>query len=331
MILKDAWVLLFSPLIIIIIYLVKRRDNFSSIKFSSVDLVTPSRPTLRLFLAKNTVLFRAAALSLFLLALARPQIPLDETKISAEGIDILLAIDSSGSMLAEDFEFGGKRRNRLEVVKRVVEDFIRQRKNDRIGMIAFAARAYTVCPLTLDYDWLIRNLERVEIGAIEDGTAVGSAITSSLNRLKDSEAKSKIVILLTDGINNMGSISPAMAAEAAQALGIKIYTIGAGTKGLAPYPIKGLWGETIYNDINIEIDEDTLKEIAGKTGGQYFRATDTESLKEIYDQINKMEKTPVEELGFQEFEELFSKFLKAALLILALEIFLTNTLLRKLP
>ena len=331
MIFKDAWVLLFSPLIIIIIYLVKRRDNFSSIKFSSVDLVTPPRPTLRLFLAKNIILFRAAALSLFLLALARPQIPLDETKISAEGIDILLAIDSSGSMLAEDFEFSGKRRNRLEVVKRVVEDFIRQRKNDRIGMIAFAARAYTVCPLTLDYDWLIRNLERVEIGAIEDGTAVGSAITSSLNRLKDSEAKSKIVILLTDGINNMGSISPAMAAEAAQALGIKIYTIGAGTKGLAPYPIKGPWGETIYKDINIEIDEDMLREIAGKTGGEYFRATDTESLKEIYDQINKMEKTPVEELGFQEFEELFSKFLKVALLILALEIFLTNTLLRKLP
>lgn len=332
MIFKDIWLLALLFLPALAVYFFKKRDVSSSVKFSTTEIIKGALyNTPRLFFARNTIFLRVAALSMFILALARPQLYLEESKVQAEGIDIVLAVDASGSMLAEDFEFGGKRKNRLEVVKRVVEDFIRRRKNDRIGMIAFASKAYTVCPLTLDYDWLIKNLDRVEIGAIEDGTAIGSAISSSLNRLKSSDNKSKVIILLTDGVNNMGSISPELAAEAAKSLGIKVYTIGAGTKGLVPYPMRGLWGETVYQYVKLEIDEETLKGIAQKTGAQYYRATDAESLKAIYDQINEIETVPVEEIGFKEFEELFHKFVLAGIFFLALEMLLSNTLLRKLP
>lgn len=331
MIFRDAWILLFTPLIVVFVYFLKRRDIHSSIRFSSGNLVRMSRSTLRVVLARNLVYSRAGAIFLFLLALARPSIPLEETKVQTEGIDIVLAIDSSGSMLAEDFKIGTRRQNRLEVVKNVVQDFIKARKDDRIGMVAFAARAYTVCPLTLDYDWLIKNLARVEIGAIEDGTAIGSAISSSLNRLRDTQAKSKIIILLTDGINNAGKVSPLTAAKAAKALGIKIYTIGAGTRGLVPYPAQGFFGQTVYQNVRIEIDEDTLKKIAQETGGKYFRATDTESLRKIYKEIDLLEKTPIEETGFQEYKELFSKFLIIGLMFLMLEVIASNTILRRLP
>ena len=265
------------------------------------------------------------------MALARPRVSLEAAKIQTEGIDIVLAIDCSSSMLAEDFKLDWKRQNRLKVVKDVVKDFIRARKTDRIGMVAFAARAYTVCPLTLDYDWLLKNLERVEIGASHDGTTIGSAISSSLNRLKTTKAKSKVVVLLTDGINNTGKISPLMAAEAAKALRIKIYTIGAGSKGLAPYPMKGPWGQTVYRRVKSQIDETALKKIAQETGGRCFRATDTESLRNIYSEIDSLEKTPVEESGFQQYRELFSRLLIPALVLLMLEIILANTILRKLP
>jgi len=227
---KDPWVLLFLPLIIFLTFLLRKRDTASSIRFSSAELLKQMRPTLKLRLARNLSFLRMTVIILLLFALARPRFVLEETKIETEGIDIVLAIDTSTSMLAEDFKVGRMRQNRLEAVKKVVEDFIGMRQSDRIGMVAFAARAYTVCPLTLDYAWLISNLERVEIGAIEDGTAVGSAINSSLNRLKDTEAKSKVIVLLTDGVNNAGKVSPLTAAEAAKALGVKIYTIGAGTK-----------------------------------------------------------------------------------------------------
>jgi len=331
MIFKDTWVFLLIPVVILYAYFVKKKNILSGIRFSSGELVKDSKITLKLLFAKNLFYLRVVAIILFILALARPRVPLEETKIQMEGIDIVLAIDCSGSMLAEDFKIDRKRRSRFEVVKEVVEDFIRERKSDKIGMIAFAARAYTVCPLTLDYDWLIKNLERVKIGAIEDGTAIGSAIGSSLNRLKDTVAKSKVVILLTDGINNAGKVAPQTAAEAAKALGIKIYTIGVGTKGLASYPVKGLWGEKVYQKVKIEIDEDVLKQIAEITEGYYFRATSTETLREIYDQIDALEKTTVEESGFQEYKELFAKFLILALILLMLEIVLSNTILRKLP
>ncbi len=331
MIFKEPWVLLLFPVIAAFVYFLGRKVTSSSIRFSSEELVSGARPTFKLILSRNLFYLKIAIILLFVLALARPRIPLGETKVWTEGIDIILTIDCSGSMLAEDFKIGKGRQNRLEVVKKVVEDFIKERKADRIGIIAFAARAYTVCPLTLDHQWLIKNLERIKIGAIEDGTAVGSAIGSSLNRLKDSEAKSKIIILLTDGINNAGRISPLTAAEAARALGIKIYTIGAGTKGLAPYPMRGFWGETVYQNVKIEIDEATLKKVARISGGKYFRATDTKSLEEIYNEIDSLEKTPVEETGFQEYRELFPPLVILGLILLISEIILSNTILRKIP
>jgi len=331
MIFNQPWVLLLFPVIAICMYLVRRKATSSSIRFSSEALVRRARPTLKLILSRNLLYLRIAVILLFVLALARPRIPLEEMKVWTEGIDIILTIDCSGSMLAEDFKIGKVRQNRLEVVKKVVEDFIKERKDDRIGIIAFAARAYTVCPLTLDHSWLIKNLARIKIGAIEDGTAIGSAIGSSLNRLKDSEAEGKIIILLTDGINNAGRISPLTAAEAAAALGIKIYTIGAGTKGLAHYPMLGFWGQTVYQNVKIEVDEATLKKVARISGGKYFRATDTKSLEEIYNQIDSLEKTPIEEAGFQEYRELFSPLVILGLILLISEIILSNTILRKLP
>ncbi len=331
MIFKDIWILLFFPVIVVFTYLLRKRINSASVRFPSAELVKGFRPTLKLSLSRNLFYLRFVAVLLLLLALARPRVPLEEVRIQTEGIDIILTIDCSGSMLAEDFKIAGRRENRLEVAKKVVENFIKERKNDRIGIIAFAARAYTVCPLTLDHQWLIKNLERIKIGAIEDGTAIGSAISSSLNRLKDTEAKSRIIILLTDGINNVGRISPLTAAEAAKTLGVKIYTIGAGTKGLAPYPMRGYWGETVYQNVKIEIDEAMLKEIARISGGRYFRATDTKSLEEIYKEIDVLEKTSVEETGFQEYKELFPVFLMLGLIILMSEIILSNTILRKLP
>jgi len=331
MIFKDLWILLFLPLITLLLYLVNKRTVSSNIRFSSSELLKSFKPTLKIVLAKNLVFFRLAAAALILLALARPRVPLEDTKIETEGIDIVLAVDSSGSMRAEDFKIGVRRQNRLEAVKDVVEDFVLARKSDRIGMVAFAARAYTVCPLTLDYEWLIKNLERVRIGDIEDGTAVGSAISSSLNRLREAEAKTKIIILLTDGINNAGKIEPLVAAEAAKALGIKIYAIGAGTKGVVPYPMQTPWGKTIYRNVKIEIDEETLKKIAQKTNGKYFRATDTRSLREIYREIDKLEKSFVEEAGFQEYRELFFMPLILGMILLLSEIILSNTILRKLP
>jgi Ca-activated chloride channel family protein len=328
---KDIWLLLLLPLIIVLLDLFKSRRFISSIRFSSVELLKRPRPTLRLRLARKLVYLRAVTIVLFILALARPRSPQETAQVQTEGVDIVLAIDCSGSMLAEDFKIDWKRQNRLYAVKKVVEEFIAARRNDRIGMIAFAAGAYTVCPLTLDYGWLMKNLARVEIGTIEDGTAIGSAISSSLNRLRDTQAKTKLVILLTDGINNSGKIAPLMAAEAARALGIKIYTIGAGSKGLVPYPAKDAWGQSVYRYIKNEIDEETLQRIAQETGGRYFRATDTDSLRKIYREIDALEKTTIEESGFQQYDELFLRFLLPALALLMVELVLSNTVSRKLP
>lgn len=312
-------------------YFLKKKLLSASFRFSSKELAAHLLPTPRLFLAENLRYVRIAAVVLIIFALARPRAPLEETKLPAEGIDIVLTVDCSGSMLAEDFMAEGRRENRVEAVKNVVRDFIKGRQNDRIALTAFAARAYTVCPLTLDYDWLITNLERVKAGIIEDGTAVGSAISSALCRLKDSRAKSKVVILLTDGINNAGKISPLEAAEAAKALGIKIYTIGAGSAGPVPYPMRDMRGRAFYKNVEIPLDEDTLKKIASETNGKYFRASDAESLRNIYKEIDAMEKTKVEEKGYREYKELFPVFFAPGLIIFMIEIFLANTLLRRLP
>jgi Ca-activated chloride channel family protein len=277
-------------------------------------------------------LLRTLALTLLIVGLARPRLGHGETEIEASGIDIVLAVDISGSMQAMDFKILGKRYNRLEVVKKVIKEFIEKREADRIALIAFAGEPYLVSPLTLNHDWLIKNLERLEIGLIaEDGTAIGSALIMTANRLRDLQAKSKVVVLLTDGVNNSGSIQPVTAAEAAAALKVKVYTIAAGTKGKAPFPVQDYLGRTRYRNVETDVDEPTLQEIARLTKGSFFRATDTEELEDIYDQIDELEKTEIKLKNFTYYDELFIWPLLAGLFFLLLEYLLGNTRLRTLP
>ncbi|MEX1044675.1 MAG: VWA domain-containing protein [Chthoniobacterales bacterium] len=271
------------------------------------------------------------ALIFLVLALARPQEGKTITRTQASGVDIMLVIDVSRSMLAEDFTIGGQRANRLEAVKQVTETFISERPNDRIGIVAFAGRPYLVSPLTLDHDWLRQNLERTRIGLVEDGTAIGSALAAASNRLKDKEAKSKLIVLLTDGDNNMGRVSPMTAAEAAQALGIKVYTIGSGNRGTAPFPVGDAFGRTVYRQIPVEFDEEILKEIATTTGGTYFRATDTQSLQGIFNEIDEMEKSQVEVQKIAQYKDIFPWFVLVGAVLLAAETVLGQTIWRRLP
>jgi len=331
MIIQNPIFLLLIPMAAVIIYYYLRKGRAPGIQFSSERFLKVGRPTFKTICSRYLWVLRILVFILFALALARFRAPIEESKIQTEGIDIILALDTSTSMLAEDFTLRGSRANRLDVTKDVVEKFIQGRKNDRIGIVAFAARAYTVSPLTLDYGWLLENLKRVKIGMIEDGTAIGSALSVALKRIENTRAKSRIVILLTDGINNAGKISPSMAAEAAKALKIKVYAIGAGTKGMAPYPMRDFFGNTVYQPVKIDVDEDTLITIASKTEGKYFRATDTKSLKEIYSEIDRMEKSPIEEKGYMEYRELFPVFMIIAMALLLIEVLLSNTILRRIP
>lgn len=274
---------------------------------------------------------RAAALVLLVVALARPQAGTAESMVHREGVDVVLALDVSGSMLAEDFTLGEKRASRLEVVKSVVNEFIAARAEDRIGLVLFAARAYSQCPLTLDHGWVRQNLDRAQVGMIDDGTAIGSGLATATNRLRASTARSKFVVLLTDGQSNAGRVTPQTAAEAAAALGIKVYTVGAGTRGLAPYPAEDMFGNKVYRPMQVDVDEETLKKIAATTGGRYFRATDTVSLRDIYAEIDRSEKTPFEAPQFHEYRELYPWLVWPALGLVLLEIGLAETVLRKLP
>jgi Ca-activated chloride channel family protein len=274
---------------------------------------------------------RVAAAVLLVAALARPQAGSVESRVFTEGIDILLAVDVSGSMLAEDFTLGGQRANRLAAVKSVVAEFVGRRAADRIGLILFAARPYTQCPLTLDHGWLLENLRRAEIGMIEDGTAVGSALASAVGRLEAADGKSKIVILLTDGQNNAGKVSPLTAAAAAKALGYRVYTIGAGTRGVAPFPAEDLFGNRVYRPVAVDIDETTLTKIAEATGGRYFRATDTASLAGIYAEIDRLETTAHAAPHYREYRELYPWLLLPAVALLLGEAVLAQTALRVLP
>lgn len=330
MIFKDSWILLFIPLVIALLLFIQRRKPVS-IRFSSKELITGLPVSGKIRFRHLPVILRGIVLALFLTALAGPRAVFKQTLQESAGIDIVLAIDASGSMAAEDFTIGNQRLNRLDIVKNVVQEFIANRSGDRIGLVTFAALAYTVCPLTTDYAWVTTNLERIRLGMITDGTAIGSAINSSLTRLKNSAAKSKVIILLTDGVNNAGEIDPLTAARAAQALGVKIYTIGAGTQGFAPFPVPDVFGRKAYQQVRIDIDEKLLQAIAQVTGGKYFRATDTESLRKIYNAIDALEKTRIEQAAYFEYDELFVRVLLAALMILVIELVLSNTLFLKIP
>jgi len=315
----------------LLIYFHFSNNRGGSIKFSSIESLKSISPSWTKWGREGLLLLRCLVIVLIALAMARPQKGVEESKLVSEGIDIVLAIDISGSMQAEDFQIGGERHNRLNVVKDVVQDFIKGRQNDRIGIVVFAGRPYTLCPLTLDYGWLLRNLDRAQIGMLEDGTAIGSAIATGLNRLRESNAKSKVLILLTDGRNNTGRISPETATNIAKTVKVKIYTIGAGTKGMAPFPRLDLFGNKVYQPVKIEIDDESLTKIAQETGGKYFRATDTARLRDIYGEIDKMEKTEIETPEYLEYREFYPYFLIPALNVFLFELALANTRFRRLP
>lgn len=325
------WVLLLLLTLPLLAWLKGKFGGTAGVTFSNTSMLAKighrRRSRAGAFLAALTYL----ALALFIVALARPQLGRVTTRVQATGVDIMLALDVSRSMLAEDFTIGNRRANRIDAVKLVTEQFIRERPNDRIGLVAFAGRPYLVSPLTLDHDWLIRNLERLRIGLVEDGTAIGSAIASAANRLKDKEAKTKLIVLLTDGDNNAGKVQPLTAAEAAKALGIRIYTIGAGTEGEAPFPLTNQFGRTVYRNVLVKFDEKTLQEIAAMTSGEYFRATDTNSLRTIFGEIDKLEKSKVEVEKTAQYRDIFMWFLIPGLAFLALEILLSQTIWRRLP
>ncbi len=309
------WLLLLLPLLALIR---GRRGSATALIFSTTAIAATLAQGRRTSPGHILTAIRLLAIGLLIVALARPQLGNTTTEINASGIDILLAVDVSGSMQAMDFTLHGNPADRLDVVKSVVAQFIDARPNDRIGLVAFAGKPYMVSPLTLDHDWLRKRLEALSIGMVEDGTAIGSAIGSGINRLREKDAKSRIMILLTDGMNNAGKVPPQVAAEAAETLKIKIYTIGAGTRGEAPMPIVDNFGRKRLVRAKVDIDEDTLTKVAQMTGARYFRATDTQSLEKIYDEINTMETTTRTIKNFEHYRELFPLFVMAALLLFGL-------------
>jgi Ca-activated chloride channel homolog len=308
-----------------------RRGPVAAIEYSHVGLAREVAKATRSRIGIPVWLLPILAGVLMIVGLARPQRDHSRTEVTANGIDIVLDLDVSASMQALDFLVNGRRVNRIEVVKSVVSKFIDERPSDRIGLIAFAGAPYLVSPITLDHDWLQQNLDRVNIGGTDDGTAIGSAIAASVNRLRTTPAKSKVIILLTDGVNNTGRISPIAAAEAAKAMGVKIYTVGVGVRGKAPIPVKDDLGKWHLIMAEVDVDEKTLQTVAEETGGKFYRATDTDSLRKIYDQINGFEKSAQTVHKFEHFEELYPWALMPALAILGLSFVLQQTRLRRLP
>ena len=330
--LQPEWLWLLAALPIVML-LRGRRGPVAAIEFSDVGL---AREVARRSRSKIGgwvwLLLPLIAAALMIVGLARPQRGHSRTEITANGIDIVLGLDVSGSMQALDFLVDQQRVNRIEVVKSVVAKFIEERPNDRIGIIAFAAAPYLVSPLTLDHDWLQQNLERVSTAAgNDDGTAIGSAIAAAVNRLRTTQAKSKVVILLTDGMNNTGKIAPIAAAEAAKAMGVKIYTIGVGVRGMAPIPVRDQAGHMRLVMDKVDVDEKTLQTVASETGGSFYRATDTDSLEKIYEQINRLEKTAQTVQKFEHYDELYSWALIPGALLLGFALLLQHTRFRRLP
>ncbi len=326
---QNPWLLLLGLLIPVAVYF-KGRSGSGPAKFSTLKTLKQLKRSKSIYASHSLTILRTLCLVCLVVAIARPQSGKKNSEAITEGVDIMLAMDVSGSMKALDFTMDGKRINRLEVIKNVVGDFIKARENDRMGMVVFSQEAFTQCPLTLDHGVLLTFLERVKTEMAGDGTAIGAGIGLTAKRLKDLDAKSKVIILLTDGRNNAGRITPTVGAELAKEYKIKIYTVGTGTKGKAPFLVNTPTGpQYIYDEV--DIDEDTMKEIAKITGGQYFRATDTESLKKIYAQIDKLEKNKIKVKEFMEFKEQFLWPLLGAVVCLFLEMLLANTRFRKIP
>jgi len=316
------YLLILIPLLVIF-YIFRQSNTSASLRLSSLDFVPGVSGGFRVWLRHILVAIRMLAMVLLIVVLARPQSTDRWKDTTTEGIDIVMAMDISGSMLARDFK-----PDRLEASKNVATEFISGRPGDRIGLVIFSGESFTQCPLTTDHAVLINLMREMESGMIEDGTAIGLGLATAVNRIKDSDAISKVVILLTDGVNNRGSIAPITAAEIAKTMDIRVYTVGVGTRGMAPYPIQTSAG-TRYQNMPVEIDEDVLMEIASMTDGKYFRATDNESLVNIYKEIDKLEKSRIDVQEYNIKNEEFLLFAILAIALLLFEIIVRNTLLKR--
>ena len=306
-------------------YWFRHGRSIPTLQVSGTEVFEKNRRNIRYYLYHGMFVLRMAAFSLLIIALARPQSTLKRQNVSIEGIDIVLGLDISGSMLAQDLK-----PDRLEAAKKVSEDFFRGRPNDRIGLVVFAGEAFTQCPLTTDHVIMEDMLDDIKSGMIQDGTAIGDGLATAINRLKESQAVSKVIILLTDGQNNAGSIAPLSAAEIAKIYGIRIYTIGIGTMGYAPYPVQTPFG-TQYQNMEVKIDEDLLKQVANMTEGKYYRATDNTRLREVYQEIDQLEKSKIDVTEFRKKKEEFLNLVLFALGLLALEAFSRLTIFRSIP
>lgn len=310
------------PLLLIYYILVGRRR--ATLIVSTTQGTAPR--TLRYYLRHVPIVLRLLAILAMVIALARPVVVHHESETTTEGVDIVLAMDISGSMLARDFT-----PDRLSASKRLATEFVAERTGDRLSVVAFAGEAFTQCPLTADQAAVGTMLSRLRSGVVEDGTAIGNGLATAINRLRESGAKSKVVVLLTDGVNNRGQISPIMAAEIARDLGIKVYTIGVGSRDKAPMPAIDPFGNQTFVMAEVEIDEELLRNIASTTSGRYFRANDNEALRNIYQQINELEKSEVQVTHYTSYDELFGRWLLLALLLLALEFIVARVILNRLP
>jgi len=322
------WLLALLPVVAI---LRGREGRVAAVQYSNIQVARSVARSTRSRIGRWLWLLPLLASAFLIVGLARPQRALGQTPMTASGIDIVLALDVSGSMKALDFKQGGERVNRIDVVKSVVTKFIDERPNDRIGIVSFAGAPYLVSPPTLDHDWLRQNLDRVTVGGADDGTAIGSAIAASVNRLRASHASSKVVILLTDGMSNAGKVSPMAAAEAAKALGVKIYTVAVGVRGEAPIPVTDEFGNTRLVMAKVDVDEKTLEDVAALTGGAFYRATDTQSLEHIYEQINRLEKTTQVAQVADHQQELFAWAVLPGIALLGLGFGLDTNRFRRLP
>lgn len=332
MIFAHPHLLLLLLLLPLLAWLKGKRGSPPAFLYSSVKLAEGLTKARRSRAGNFLAALRWLTIAFFIVALAQPRLSKSTTTVHASGVDIIIALDMSGSMISEDFVVNNERVNRFNMARSVVKKFIDQRPNDRIGLVVFATQAFVATPLSLDHDFLQENLDRLEIGAIsENSTAIGDGLATSINRLSDLKAKSKIVILATDGQNNSGKIQPLMAADAAAALGVKVYTVGIGEQGSAPMPVFMNGQKVGYQNVAVDVDEDTLQKIADKTGGKYYRADNAEKFQKIYAEIDKLEKTEATINKYTEFKELFPWLVGGGFLLLLIEIILAQTIFRKLP
>ena len=306
-------------------YVLKNKTDRAGMKISALDGFINVPNTYKHYLRHIIFGFRILAVALLIIVLARPQSVDKWEDISTEGIDIVMSLDISSSMLARDFK-----PDRLEASKELATEFISGRSDDRLGLVVFSGESFTQCPLTTDHAVVINMMRDIQTGMIEDGTAIGMGLATAINRLKDSKAKSKVIILMTDGVNNMGEIAPVTAAGIAQSFNIRVYTIGVGSRGMAPYPVQTPYGRQ-YRQMKVEIDEEVLKDIAEITNGKYFRATDNNQLKQIYQEIDKLEKSKIDVKEFRKKSEEYLLFVIIAGVLLFIEVLMRNTLLRGLP